>query len=384
MFKKFAEIQDQKERIEIFNLLKINLSLCLIMLMAVVLFFLIMILGQIISFSLYFPNSDSGAAFWLGRFAAIFLMLGLIFLARLPVLMAQNQLRADFGLDSRPFSSRFKWILASEFRSWLLAGALSAISFVVLLNTSLLLWVVITLPLLLICLTINLFFPHIYQPQNLRLPKKGEFSAKMLAKIDQWSPKTGLLSSDILISTDFKPELDLPTVEWHKFRLRLIISEKALHDFPCDQLRLALAFGVLGWVVKMPLKIFLLRFFVLAAGVPITAILISTVGVAQWAYPLVVSPAIVTLIWLGAGFSLTLYYVVLGGLFRALNTQLATASAMILKDDDALEGVLKTLAEKNLESESPPWWQKLFHFRHSRSEFLKRAKFQQHLANFTE
>jgi len=127
-------------------------------------------------------------------------------------------------------------------------------------------------------------------------------------------------------------------------------------------------------LVKAPLKFIFLRGCALAVAGPLAAILLSTLGTRLWLYPLLHNPALAILFWLAGWLGLALADFTTRIVRRDLEAQLASAAALILKDDEAVDAALTTLAVKNLEEEAPPAWRDWFSHRYGRPAFLKRCQ----------
>jgi hypothetical protein len=141
--------------------------------------------------------------------------------------------------------------------------------------------------------------------------------------------------------------------------------------------------AAVGSLVKAPLKFLLLRLCALAVAIPLASIFISTLGLSLWGYPLYISPALLVLVWAATWIGYGVAEFALRLTRRGMDTQLAAVAVMVTKDDEALPAALATLADKNLEEEEPPAWRELFRRRFSRQAFLKRTKYHQHMAKFT-
>ncbi len=378
MFKKFAGLENRTERLEIFNLIKFNLTTCLRLMEFLSLALLLFGLGWLLSG----PFTADGL--FPGALLAIFLMLLAVSVARLPFVWAVSALLAAFSLDPRPAKSR----LAALARSALHRGAVIWLITVILLwglaEMNLWVWTLSTLGFGAALILGEACFPRLWRPEKLRPPREGELPPSLLARLDHWTAQTGLPRCRLMISSDFDTELRPPRLSGLGPTLTLIISEKALAAFPPREMEVLVVAAVIGALIKAPLKMLLLRFCALAVAVPLAAILISTLGASWWAYPLVTSPALVALIWLAAWIGAGAAELTGRLTHRALAPQLAAAATVILKDEEALVRALMILAERNLEEESPPAWREMFRCRPSRAAFLKRAHYHRHLAQFKE
>jgi len=379
MFEKFARIEDRSERLEIYNLLKFNLSACLRLVEFLALAVLISGLGWFIGLKLSEP---------LGRIPGGLIALGLMLLVfglvRLPLLYLSGTLAADFGLDPRPASRRLKSMILGGLRRLALVWLISAILYLGLIHLNLWLWTLSALALGAILITLDAFFPCFWRGGRHRPLNPGELSPELLARIDQWTPKTGLASKAIVVSAAFSPELTPPFLEGLGRTMRLVIPEKNLIAFTPRELSVLVVTRVVAALIKAPLKFLLLRFCALAVAVPLASILLSTLGAGLWAYPLTYSPALLALVWAGAwiGAGAAEFTILLTR--RSMDTQLAAVAAMILKDEEALPAALAVLAEKNLEETNSPAWREIFRPRFNRQTFINRAKYHQHMSKFTE
>ena len=378
MFKKFARIKNRTERLEIYNLLKFNLSACLKLIE-------FLILAVFISgFAWLLSPPLMRAGFFTGSAVAIGLMLLIICLMRLPVLYASSQLAADFGLDSRPLMRRLKNILALELRRLPLCWLLSVILFWGLRFLDLWVWTLAALALGAGLTTLDTFFPRLLRPEKLRPVRDDELPSSLLTKVERWTPQTGLSRKSLLISTTFSPELDPPRLSGLGRTQKVIISEKALASFPPRELSVMVVTAVIGSLVKAPLKYLLLRFCALAVAMPLSAILISTIGTTLWLYPIVINPPLITLIWAGLWLGHNMAEFTAHLTRRGMDTQLAAAASVLLKDEESLLHAVDTLAEKNLEEEEPASWREVFLPRHTRQVFIRKAKYHQHMSKFSD
>ncbi|MDR1921456.1 MAG: hypothetical protein LBS31_06905 [Candidatus Adiutrix sp.] len=384
MFKKFARIADDKEKIEVYNLLKLNLSICLFMAELLILAVMAAGLGWRIGAESIAAATDLGLGFMAGGTAAIGLMLLTAGLIRLPIVFAITQLQADFGRDPRPCSRRLKELVLTDLKRGLVIWLVSAGLFAVLVKMPLLVWALSAVGVGLLIILLDACFPNMFQSDRKRPLKEGELPASLMTRIDKWAPKTGLRLSDIVVSARPGTDLDAPRLEGLGRHMRLVIQEKAFAAFPPREMAFLTVAGVMGALVKVPLKFMLARLCAMFVAVPLAAILISVMGVSLWGYPLTVSPALATLFWLAAWFSYWLSELTLRLASRALGVQLAAAAEVVLQDEEALPAVLKTLAEKNFEESSPPAWREFLRHSHSRAEFIKRAKYYRHMAKYSE
>ena len=378
MFKKFSRIENPNERLEIFNLLKFNISLCLRLAEFVALAFLISGLGWFIATPL-----TGKLGFAAGTFISVALMLAFIWLLRLPALLMHTNLRAAYGLDQRSGKVRFLKLLRPGLRRGLAAWLASCL-LVMGLEVDLWLWTIGAALLCLILTTIDAIFPRLLQPENWRPPKSGEIPPGLADRIKLWALKTSLQPEQIVISTDFISELEPPRLAGLGSRTRLVISEKALNSFSPRELTLMVSGTAMGAMIKAPVRFLLLRLCALAAALPLAAILISILGTRIWGYPLVINPALITLVWLALWLGSLLANLAINLTRRNLDTQLMAMAAIILKDDQAVETALAVLADKNLEEPAPSIWREFFLPRHTQKNFLKKIRYHQHLSKFNE
>jgi hypothetical protein len=384
MFKKFARIADDEEKIEIYNLLKLTLSICLFMAELLILAVMAAGLGWRIGAESIAAAADLGLGFMTGSAAAIGLMLLTAGLIRLPVVWAVKQLQADFGLDPRPFSRRLKELILADLKGGLVIWLVSVGLFAVLAETNILTWTLSAAGLGLLLILLDACFPNLLRPDRRRPLKEGELPASLTTRIDKWAPKTGLRLSDVVVSARPEPYLAAPRLEGLGRHMRLVIQEKALAAFSPREMAVLTVIGVMAALVKAPLKFMLARLCSMFVAVPLAAILISAAGASLWAYPLTVSPALAVLFWLAAWSGYWLSELTIRLTSRALGVQLAAAATAVLQDEEALPAALKTLAEKNLEESSPPAWREFLRRSHSRAEFLKRVKYYRHMAKYSE
>ncbi len=383
MFNKFAGIEDQKERLEIYNLLKFNLSACLRLAEFMTLVVLISGLGWLISSeSARVLNPALGP--WGSAGVSLLLMILIPALIRLPFLLAIGRLKAVFKLDPRSGAGRMKDIAGAGLRRLILVWTFSMILYAALVKLELWQWTVLALVLGAALVALDSFFPGLMNPEKLRPLREGDLSPSLLVQIENWKTKTGLSTENIFISSTFRPELSFPRLTGLGPTTKLVIQERALASFPPRELSILVVTGVLEALVKGPLKFMLLRFCSLAVTAPLAAILISTVGASFWGYPLISNPALITLVWVSAwvGLNISAFTVRLTG--RGLTVQLAAAAAIVIKDESSLETALSTMAQKNLEDERPAYWRELFSRQYGRHTFIKRVKYHRHMSKFSE
>lgn len=383
MFAKFAGIEDNKERLGIYNLLKFNLSACLRLAEFMTLAVLISGLG-------WFIGAEIGKALgpavgpWVSAGLSIFLMILIPALIRLPFLLAAGRLQAAFKLDPRPEAMRVKAIISIGLRLFAAVWSLSMLLYVALTRLDLWQWTLLTLAVGAVAVAVNSFFPRLMCPERLRPLREDDLEPSLLARIDMWKAKTGFSTKDILISSAFRPELSFPKLVGIGPTMRLIIHEKALASFPPRELSILVVTGVMDALVKAPLKFMMLRFCSLLVAVPLASILISTIGASFWGYPLITNPVLVTLVWAAAWVGLNISDFTIRFTSRSLTAQLAAAAAMVVKDESSLETALATMAKKNLEDEEPSGWREMFRRQYTRPAFLKKARYHQHMSKFSE
>lgn len=379
MFEKYARLEDRAERLEIFNILKLNLCACLRLVEFLVLVILISgpawFLGSTLTETI---GRLPGAALALG------LMLGLVALARLPLLLVLSRLAADFGLDPRPAAHRFKDILAPVRRRGLAAWLISFILYLGLSYLNLWIWTLASLILGIGLMILDAYFPGWLRPERIRPLRPDDLEPALLERLDHWTSKTGLPSRSLAVSTSFSPTLEPPRLEGLGRTTRLIIPEKALAAFTPRELSVMVVAAAVSSLVKAPFKFLLLRLCALAVAIPLASIFISTLGLSLWGYPLYISPALLVLVWTAAWIGYGVAEFALRLTRRGMEAQLAAVAVMVTKDEEALPAALATLADKNLEEEAPPAWREIFRHRYSRQAFLKRAKYHQHMAKFTD
>ncbi len=379
MFKKFTRIEDRAERLEVFNLLKINLGACLWLAEFLGLTILVSGLGWLIGSSLTAAlGRIPGAALAIG------LMLLVIGLMRLPPLLLLDRLSADFGLDPRPASRRFRQLAALGLRRGAAAWLVSMALYLGLLYLDLWSWTLAAMLLGVPLLFLEAMYPRILSPDEPRPLRDDDLEHSLTVRLDHWADKTGLPCRAVMISTAFTPELEPPRLTGLGPTRRLVVPEKALAAFPPRELTVLMVAAVVGALVKAPLKLLLLRLCALAVAVPLASILVTTLGAHLWGYPLAGPPVLITLVWVAVwvGFGLAEFAVRLTR--RSLDVQLAAAAVTLLQDEEALASALATLAEKNLEEDSPPAWREVFRRRFSRQVFIRRVKYHRHLSSFTE
>ena len=378
MFKKFARIKNRTERLEIYNLLKFNLTACL----KLVEFLILAVL--ISGFAWLFTPALMQTGFFIGSALAIGFMLLIVWLVRLPIICASSQLAADFGLDSRPLMRRLKNIFTLELRRLPMFWLFSVVLFWGLRFMDLWVWTLAALALGAMLTTLDAFFPRILRPEKLRPARDDELPSNLLTKVERWTPQTGLSRKSLMVSATFSPELDPPRLAGLGATQKIIISEKALASFPPRELSVMVVTAVIGSLVKAPLKFLLLRFCALAVAMPLAAIMISTLGTTLWLYPIAVNPPLITLVWVGLWLGYNMAEFTARLTRRGMDTQLAAAASVLLKDEESLVHAVDTMAEKNLEEEEPAPWREVFLPRHTRHIFIRKAKYHQHMSKFSD
>lgn len=377
MFKKFARLEDRAERLEIYNLLRFNLGACL----RVLEFFFLAVSVSGLAWLISSPLIEA-----LGRKPGSALTIGLLLLAaallRFPFLYALTALEADFGLDPRPVRLRLTNMLKRGLRLFLIAWLLSLVLFWALVDLNLWLWSLLALVVGLSVTLVKAFFPGLLDPETLRPLQDGEVSPALLKRLDLWKDKIGLDSRRLMVASGFSPGLEPPYLRGLGKGLRLVIPEKALAQFTPRELELLLVSSAMEGLVKAPLKFLFLRLCSLAVAVPLASIFISAIGGSLWGYPLLVSPALIVLVWAAFWLGHWVAELTIRLTRRSVQVQLAAAASVLLKDEDAVEAALSTLAAANLEETDPPAWREFFLPRHSKKEFLRRIKYQQHISKF--
>jgi hypothetical protein len=383
MFDKFANIKDQNERLEVYNLLRFNLSACLRLAE-------FMAIAILISGLAWFISAESARLFSSALGPRVSAGIGILFmilvpaLVRLPFLLARGRLMAAFKLDPRPESARLKEIFNLGLRRAAVLCLLSISVHAAMVKLDLWQWTALLLILGLVLVTFNSFFPRILSPENLRPLRGDDLGPELLARVEAWKPKTGFPIESILVSSSFCPDLSFPRLTGLGPTAKLVVHEKALASFPPRELSILVLTGVLDSLVNAPLKFMLLRFCSLLVAVPLASILISTIGISFWGYPAITNPALVTLVWAAAWVGLNIADFTIRFTGRSLTVQLAAAAAMALKDESSLETALATMAKRNLEDEAPSGWRELFRRQYTRLAFLKRVRYHQHMARFSD
>lgn len=378
MFKKFAQLEDRTERLELFNLLKFNLQILLRL--AELLSLAALASGPAWRLGTVLAQRAGQAA---GAVLAIGLMALILALVRLPFLYSLGSLNAAFGLDPRPTGRFLKWLIKGELIRCGLLWLISSVLFLGLAWLNLWLWITLGLvlgALGLVCAALNPFWGR----KTPREPQPGELSPNLVERLDKWSPKTGLTSGDILISDDFSPGLKKPWLVGLGRRVKIIIPEKALCAFKPEQLGLLTVSAMVERLAKAPEKMLLLRLSALAVAVPLAGILISLAGPGLWGYPIHKSPALMTMVWLAGWVAFGLGEISIRMTRRSLETQASAVAALLLKNEDSLPQALETFAERNLEQDSPSAIIGFFSPHYDRKRFMKQVRRHQHLAKFKE
>ncbi|MDL2259565.1 hypothetical protein LJB99_01630 [Deltaproteobacteria bacterium OttesenSCG-928-K17] len=379
MFKKFAQLENRAERLELFNLLKLNLQILLKL--AELLTLVILASGPAWRLGAALAEAAGPAA---GPALAIIIMMLIFGLVRLPFICCLRHLNASFGLDPRPTEKFLKQFLGCETRLGGLGLVVSLVLFWGLTVTNLWLWTIFAVIIGAVLILAYTLRPELIKPLTLRPPSPGEMDADFLARIDKWSDKTGLSSLDVCIGTDYFPGLKRPGLIGLGRRSKLIIPEKCLISFRPRQLNILVTAAIVEALAKAPEKIMLLRFSAIAVAAPLAGILISLVGTGLWGYPARYSPALMTQIWLAGWISFNLAEMSIRMTRRSIETQAAAVAAMLLKDGEALEEALAILAERNLEEESPSAITGFFSPHYDRKRFMKHVRQHQHMAMFKD
>jgi len=368
MFKNFSSLPDPNERLEIFNLLKFNLAFCRRMIEFLTLTALVVGFGWLIGQPAAPRPSPLHSAPLIG------LALLLAALPRWLFLAIESSLAADFGLDPRSLRQRLAALAAREIR-WLAAVWLfSVLMFQLLTLVDLWAWTLAALVAGAGLLILDAMRPGLLRPERPRPPQEGELDPALTERLDNWARQMGSKPWPIRIDTTFSPYLTTPRLSGFGSAQALVIPEKALSAFTPRALALLTVSAMVEGLVKAPLKFILLRGCALAVAGPLAAIFISTLGARMWFYPMFHNPALVILIWLAGWLGLALADFTTRIVRRDLEAQLASAAALILKDEEAVDAARTTLALKNLEEEAPPAWRDWFSQRYGRPAFLKRCR----------
>jgi len=368
MFKKFSGLPDPNERLEIFNLLKFNLAVCRRVIEFLTLAALVAGFGWLIGQ----PAAPRPSPLYSAPLIALALLISA--LPRWLFMVIESALAADFGLDPRPVRQRLAALAAREIR-WLAAVWLfSVIIFQILTVTELWAWTLIALAAGAGLLFLDACRPGLLRPERPRPPQAGELDPALTERLDNWARQMGFKPWPIRIDTSFSPYLTTPHLSGFGSTQTLVIPEKALSAFTPRALALLTVSAMVEGLAKAPLKFIFLRGCALAVASPLAAILICTLGARMWFYPILHNPALVILIWLAGWLGLALADFTTRIVRRDLEAQLASAAALILKDDEAVDAARTTLALKNLEEEAPPAWRDWFSPRYGRPAFLKRCQ----------
>lgn len=378
MFKKFANIENRAERLEIYNILKFNLVAC----QKLVELLLLAVMVSGLAWQLSEPLMKLG--FWAGSALAIGVMVLVLWAMRLPLILAKGQLKADFGLDPRPLSRRIREMVSGELRWAAFFWVTSVIVFWGLKLLDLWAWTLATMGLGLALTIFDAYYPRFRKPLQLRELLPDELASPLLAKIAHWKDQTGLSSEAFRVSSTFSAELEVPYLSGLGGAQKLIIPEKALAIFPPREMAVLVVSAAISSLVKMPLKMLFLRFCALAVAMPLAAILISTLGPAFWLYPMAINPPLIAMGWCGLWLGYNMAEFTIRLTQRGMETQLAAAASVLLKDEEAVALAAETLAVKNLEEDKIPAWREIFLARYSRAVFVKKAKYHQYMSKFND
>ncbi|MDR2338788.1 MAG: hypothetical protein LBF40_01420 [Deltaproteobacteria bacterium] len=278
-------------------------------------------------------------------------------LIRLPLELARSQLRNAFGLDPRAAGARFPPIIKKAALAFVVSALFGWILLLTLDRLPVLAWVLLYLAMVYLCLTVRLlwprlgfsFYPGRYRPATDDELPDGAF--KVLSAL----PGAGEGLPKAWVDRSFHPGLRPPFV----LGGRLVIPEKALSAFPPSALKALIVRAVLSHLVRIPRNFAIYGFLSLALSAPIALILLNSLGL-MVGYPIVGSPALVALFWMGAWAALC--FSEFSGLLlsRTLCLKLSAATVAVTKDVHGLFESIGTLARYNLEPFSGSFFGELF------------------------
>lgn len=365
---KVSKIENQDQKPEAFNLLKLGLKSML----KLSEFLVLLLLAAGLNWRLTEPLIALAGPL-AGAGLGLALMLALIGLPRLIWLYCLDRLNVDFGLDPRPGNVIFKSTLGLELKRGLLLWLLSLLLYGLMLAMNLWLWTTVGLVLGLGLTVLDAYHPGLLRPAKLRPLADDELSPALMARLEKWSHKTKLNRQNIFVDQTFRPELERPGLSGLGAELKLIIPQKALVAYPTRALNLLVATAVMEHLTKAQLSYFFLRICAVAVAAPLASLLLGLSGAVQ---PMALpqdGPALVSLVWLALWLAGQMAALAVHLTRRSVEIQAAAAASIILNDEDALTLALDTRVERNLEEPSPPAWREFFLPSCGRRHFLKRA-----------
>jgi len=379
MFKKLSQVQSQAEKRELFHLIRLSFSFF----MKLAEFFSLLLLSSGLAWSIDAAVNKRIGAGAPAAGLSIALMLALLFLPRLIILFSRGCFLADFGLDPRPLGSRLKKIAVIEARGYIFVWLASLPIYAAMTFLNPWLWTLAAMIFGMALVFLNTRYPRLLEPAKLRPLAEDELSPDFTARLSNWSSKSGLPFQRLAISLDFSPYLKRPCLRGFGSTTELIMDEKTLVAFSPRSLNFLIASAVLENISKAPFSYLFIRLCAVAVAAPLAAMFLNMTESGLWLYPLGEGgPALICLVWLAAWVASQMSAVAIHLTRRSIEIQTAAAALIILRDEESLSQALDTLADRNLEENSPPAWREFFLPSYGRKNFLKRVNFVRHMAEF--
>ncbi|MDR0548124.1 MAG: hypothetical protein LBI10_01735 [Deltaproteobacteria bacterium] len=341
MFSRLATISAAEEKPEIYSLLMVGLAL-----MAHIMFLFGLVMGSMVVVDLpYFRGATP---------LTLIVVLALVAdLFRFPVIAARSQARRAFGLDTRSFWRRFRYLAVREFIGLLVVIALTYGLLSLLGEVSLAIW---SLTLFLVAQSL-VWLPCLWEraeprlfPKRFRALRTGELPESLPKVVKSLPlPKDWNLKQPLVY---LNPTFGLP---WPKINgQRLIIPQIAL-EMPKGALKHRLITAILGRIVKAEGLIIILRALTMSLAVPLTLFFLGGLGF-LWRFPQEFSPVLVPCLWLAVGISHFISRAMVRFVRRLLERKLSAAAVLATWDVPAFQASLEVASRLDLEPDGNPWW----------------------------
>jgi hypothetical protein len=292
-------------------------------------------------------------------------------LLRFPLLAARSQLRHSFGLDPRPLGKRLGPLALRSLAALIPMAAFGQIMYWALARLPLFPWAALYVLLVFAGYALAIAVPTFafaLSPKRFRQASDDELPPEVGAAL-RALPGGERKTPEAWVDMSFQEGLKSPKVVLG----RLIIPQKALSSFPPQALRSEIVTAVLAHLVKIPRNTVIHRFLSLLLSAPITLILLNSLGMMA-GYPLLSSPGLVALLWMGGW--LTWQFSEFSALLlaRAINPKLSAATIAVTRDVPGLLEAIDILARYNMEPFSCGFIQGIFRERPSPESQIKRLK----------
>jgi hypothetical protein len=296
---------------------------------------------------LFLYDTRLGSGVGTNLLVVVTLVLGFL-LVRFPFIFVRSYLRADFGLDLRPLSSRLREIFWNNFFLFLSGSIFSFLAYSALFLRNPLQWCLIIQACAYLLWGLWQFGRRLKFSftglEDYRAPMEAEMPLDIQRLLNYFPGKKVLSENDLLVEKNFQPSFTLPLVKYGK----LIIPAKALASLPPKSVKFFIILALAEYQVGLLGKIKLLKLLALIFFAPITLLFLNSLGLSL-GYPKNLSMDLLGLIW--GAYWMTFWFAELLTLYtrRMLSPYLYAAAVSTTNDLDGLRTGINIMSEKSLE-----------------------------------